>query len=241
MKDRIYLIVIAILLLIGGYLWYKNHRTERDFFEQGQVLKKQIIKSDSLVKVTDGFYQKLVADTLTRKQLRSLAEKITGLENREVTSVTTTIIQPKEIVKTTDGIISTTDSLFIEDYYPKKENYFLRYTNRLSKTTEKGISRFSFKEVRIDNVVTKKDNGLYQVDFKGPDFLELRSLDIQMEPIIENKRDNWGTLIGIEYGRNFEVDEQVFGINAYQRYKKVYFGGGISTDETAKVGIKVEF
>lgn len=182
----------------------------------------------------------MVADTLTQKQLEKLAAEVTELKNRKPVSVTKTIIQPVRIEKEVDSISSKGDSIFVEDYYPNKTNPFLRYTNRLSLTTLKGESDFLFSPINLSQVVTKKEDGLYQVDFKGPDFLEVKSLDIQTEPQLEPVKDNWGTLIGIEYGKNLDSNKNVFGVNVYERYKKFYLGGSITTNKDFMGGLKIE-
>mgnify|MGYP003654526179 FL=1 len=223
------------------FMWFKLQKVEARAFQAEQIVRKQVISKDSLKKISDGYYQKLVADTLTSKQLTDLAAQITELKNRKPISVTKTIIQPIEVLKETDNIVVEQDSVFIEDYYPKKENAFLKYNNRFSLKTQKGKSTFKFAPIVLNQVVTKKDNGLYQVDFKGPDFLELKSIDIQTEPMAPQKVDNWGTLVGVEYGQNLETSTNIYGINLYQRYKKIYLGASFNTDNSVKGGIKIEF
>ncbi len=241
MKDKILTILIIILAAIAVVFWIQKRSAEKKIFETQQEIRKETIAKDSLIKISDGYYQKLVADTLTRQQLKKLAEEIVDLKNRKPVSVTTTIIQPVEVLKETDNITKEGDSIFIEDYYPQKENYFLKYTNRLSLTTERGLSNFKFAPISLTQVVTEKEDGLYQVDFKGPDFLEVQSLNIQTEPMADPIIDKWGTLIGIEYGKNLESKESLIELNVYQRYKKFYLGGSVSSNKDVKAGIKIEF
>lgn len=229
-----------MLLVVVALLWVKTNKINSELLKEKLKYKTEIIKNDSLQKINEGHYKKLVADTLTRKQLKALIADVTELKNRKPISLTTTIIKPVEIRKETDQISVEKDSAFIEDYYPNKDNPFLKYTNRFSLSTQKGSSNFSFNAVTLKQVVTKKENGLYQVDFKGPDFLELKSLDIQTEPIVEPVKDNWGTLIGVEYGKNLSSQENVFEVNLYQRYKKFYLGIAASTNKDLKGGIKIE-
>ena len=244
MNNKIYKILILALLIIIGILWFKNNQKEKKLFEESQKYRKEVIKKDSLEKVADGYYKKILADTLTQKELKRLAEDIVELKNRKPVSITKTIIQPVEIRKETDSITVERDSAFITDYYPNKTNPFLKYTNRFSLSTQKGNSNFDFNRITLTNVVTKKENGLYQVDFKGPDFLELKSLDIQTEPILEPVKDNWGTLIGVDYGTNLDKAANLpnfVEFSVYQRYKKFYLGGGITSNKDVKGGLKFEF
>lgn len=241
MKNKLLMILVIILIIISGIFWFQKRSAQKREFQTQQLIRKKTIAEDSLVKLSDGYYQKLVADTLTKQQLKKLAEDIIELKNRKPISVTTTIIKPIEVLKETDSIKIVKDSVYIEDFYPKKDKPFLKYTNRFSLKTQKGISTFKFDSIKLTQVTTKKENGLYQIDFKGPDFLELQSVDIQTEPILEQVKDNWGTLIGLEYGKNLDSNNNIFEINAYQRYKKFYLGGSISSNKNIKGGIKIEF
>jgi len=241
LKNKVLVSLILILTILVAVLWIQKNTAQKKHFQTQQELKKSVIKSDSLVKLSDGYYAKLVADTLTRKQLKKLAADIVDLKNREPVSITTTIIQPVEVLKDTDSISVVKDSVFIKDFYPNKESPFLTYSNRFSLKTQKGLSNFVFDSITLRQVITKKENGLYRIDFKGPDFLEVKSLDIQTEPKIQLVKDNWGTLIGVEYGKSLEIDKSIFEVNVYQRYKKFYIGGAISSNNYLKGGIKFEF
>lgn len=243
MKDKILVALIVFLTVIAGIFWFQKRSAEEKVFQAQQEIRRKTIAQDSLIKLSDGYYQKLVADTLTKQQLKKLVEDITELKNRKPISVTTTIIKPVQIVKEIDSIAVKKDSAFIEDYYPKKEFYYLKYTNRFSLGTQKGVSNFDFTPIKLVQVVTKKNNGLYQVDFKGPHFLKVESLDIQTEPRIEPVKDNWGTLIGVGYGQSLDKVKQIDNfveLNIYQRYKKLYLGIGVTTNKNIKGGLKIE-
>lgn len=241
MKTKLLTALIIILSIVAIVFWLQKRSAQKEVFQAKQETRKIIISQDSLVKVSDGYYQKLVADTLTRQQLKQLAEEIVELKNRKPISITNTIIKPVEVLKETDYISVENDSVFIEDYYPEKNNPFLKYTNRFSLKTQRGVSNFKFDSIKLTQVVTRKEDGLYQIDFKGPDFLEVQSIDVQTEPIIKSIKDNWGTIIGIEYGKNLENKQNIFELNAYQRYKKFYVGASVSSNKDIKGGIKVEF
>ena len=240
MKNSIIKVVFALLIIFISFLIIKNNQFKSDLFKEREANKIEQIKGDSLKKISEGYYQKLIADTLTKKQLKELAAEIIELKNRKPVSVIKTIIQPVRIEKETDSILVDKDSVYIIDYYPNKDNPFLKYTNNFSLINNKGISNFDFNTINISQVVTKKQNGLYQVDFKGPDFLQVNSLDIQTEPIVSPIKDNWGTLIGVEYGKNLENKTNLLELNIYQRYKKLYIGASISTNKDIKGGIKIE-
>jgi hypothetical protein len=240
MKDKIYIGIITVLLLLVAIFYIQKEHGKSKLFKTEQNLRVTKIRHDSIVKIADGQYQKLVADTLTKVQLKNLAYKYIALKKREPVSVTTIEAGPKSLQKRTDKVEIKEDSLFIEDYYPDKLKPFLKYTNNISLKTKLGNSNFKFSTIKITQVVTKKENGLYQIDFIAPDFLDVKSIDVQSEPMAKEKKDNWGTLIGVDYGKNLESQRNIFGINIYKRYKKFYIGASIDSDKIVRGGIKIE-
>lgn len=238
---KYYKIALGVALSLIIFFWLKGFLVKKELDAQKEKYRVELIRSSELEKIADGYYQKVVADTLTQKELKRLAEELIDLKNRKPVSITKTVVQPVEIRKEVDSISIQKDSIFIADYYPNKINPFLTYTNRLSLNTETGVSNFNFNQITLSTVVTQKKDGLYQVDFKGPEFLKLKSLDIQTEPTETTSKDNWGTLIGVEYGQNLKNNTNIFEANIYQRYKKFYIGGSVSTNKDLKGGIKFEF
>ena len=231
--------VIIILAIVAAYLLIANKIQKRKT-EKAQIeLRTYKIRGDSLQKLSDGFYRKLLADTLTQKQLNKLAQEVTDLKNRKPIIVEKTIIRPEYIEKEIDGIYVDNDSISIVDYYPQKENPFLEYTNKFSITTQKGNSQFKFNPIELNKVVTEKD-GLYTVDFKGPEWLQVESLDIQARPLAPEKKDRFGILFGVDYGKNLNTNQNIIGIDSYIRFNKFYLGGGINSQGDLKGGIKIE-
>lgn len=238
--NRLTIIILISLLVIIALLWFKNNNLQKQRFQAQQEIRKKTLSNDSLT-FYKGVYSKYVADTLTRGELKKLAAQILDLQNRQPISVTKTIIQPVEIRKETDSVRIEKDTVYIKDYYPNKGNPFLTYTNNFSIKDTLGRSTFNFSPIALSQVITKKENGLYQVDFKGPDFLELKSLDIQTEPMEAIRPDNFGILIGADYIKDITENQQHLGINSYIRYKKFYIGAGATTQGSLNAGIKVEF
>lgn len=240
MKDKIYLGIIAALLIIAAIFYLRKEQEKTKRFETEQELRVTKIRHDSIVKITGGYYQKLVADTLTKIQLKRLTSQVIDLKEREPVSITTIEAGPKNLAKEVDKIELKEDSLFVEDYYPNKIKPFLKYTNNISLKTKLGKSNFKFSTIKITQVVTKKENGLYQIDFISPDFIDVRSIDIQSEPMEKKKIDNWGTIIGMDYGKNLNTQKSTFGISVYKRYKKFYIGASIDSEQSVKGGVKIE-
>lgn len=240
-KTKLTLTVIAVLSLFLVILWTKNEKIKKQKFLMQLEARKTKLSSDSLLIISEGHYQKLVADSLEIGELKSIIDSVIDLNGRTPKTITKTVIKPIEIIKYVDSTRIKNDSIFITDYYPDKETSFLKYTNRTSLATQKGKSKFNFSPITLNHIVSKKNNGFYTVDFVGPEFIEVESLDMQAEYLPAEEKDNWGTLIGVEYGQNLENQTNIFEINAYQRYKKFYFGGAVSTNKDLKAGIKIEF
>ena len=81
---------------------------------------------------------------------------------------------------------------------------------------------------------------MYTIDFKGPEWLTVESLDIQAKPLAPEKRDRFGILFGVDYGKNLSNDNQFIEVNSYLRLNKFYLGGGINSQGDIKGGIKIE-
>lgn len=240
MKNKLLAILSLILSVLVVMFWIQRNQ-ERIKTTKTQIQwKTSLIAQDSLKKLSDGYYQKLVADTLTLSELKKVASKYVDLKGRDPVYVTEVVAKPKFAEKVIDGVVVKGDSIRIEDYYPSKEDPFLKYTSNVSIATQKGVSQFNFNSIKLVQVVTRKPNGIYQVDFITPKFIEVESLSIQSEPMVKEVKDNWGTLVGADYGRNLESSKDIIGVSVYQRYKKVYLGIGVDTEKTVKAGVKIE-
>ena len=192
-------------------------------------------------KLSDGYYQKLVADTLTKSELKKLAGDIVDLQNRKPIIVERIIIKPEYIEKEIDGVKVDKDSVYIEDYYPNKESPFLKYSNRFSLKSEKGISQFEFDSINLSAVITQRKDGLFEADIKGPEFLKISNVDIQSIPLTPEKPDNFGILMGVDYGVDFKNKTNFINVSSYIRNKKFYIGGGVNTNGQFSGGVKYEF
>ena len=76
---------------------------------------------------------------------------------------------------------------------------------------------------------------------KVPDFMKIGTIDIQALPQRVYKKDNWGYLFGVEYGRDLNTNINLININSYIRFKKFYIGGQFNTNNSYSYGIKIEF
>lgn len=183
----------------------------------------------------------MVADSLNKQQLKDLVKENFKLKNTKPKIIEKIVFKIKEVEKPTDQVNIENDSIYIEDYYPDKENFLIKYINKTSITNQKGISKFNFNPFEITGVISQREDGIYQFDLKVPDYVKIGKIDIQAIPIEEVKVDNFGYLFGVGYGQNIETKENFININSYIRYKKFYVGLEATTQGNLLGGIKVEF
>ena len=242
--NKILKVLILILLILVGCLIISNH-VNKKAKEKAQIeLRTEKLRGSSLEKLSEGYYRKLVADSLTKKELIKLSKEIIELKGREPVVVQKIKFIPKPKEKKIDTVKKEKDSIFIVDYYPSKENSFLKYTNRFSTKTQTGNSKFDLNSIDIDIVMTQRKDGMFEANIKTPKFITVQNVDIQSIPLIYNqpKKDNYGILVGINYGKNLNSNNsrQFLELDSFIRYKKIYLGGGINTRGDVKAGIKVE-
>lgn len=238
-KIIIGLIVLLLLMLGGGALYINSLKGEIDDLEMAN--RKLVLKNDTLQKVSDTQYRKLVADTLTKRQLQKKVDSL-GLELDAKPKVIYKVkFVPKEVEKPTDSVSVDSLGVTIDDYYPKRDNYFVRYQNRISLKDSTGVSKWSFGSISISGVISQRDDGIFQADFKTPEWLTIEDVDIQAVPLEVPKPDNFGLLLGGSVGKDFKSDEVYGRISGGLRFKKFYIDIGAGTNQTLDGGIKFEF
>lgn len=220
-----------------GHNYYENR------IDKVQVdLRKERIKNDTLQILADGQARKLIADTLTIKQLESKVDSLKiELKGRPIL-VGEVEIQPRDTVKIIDTVYIKDDTLSVVDYYPNSEEYFVEYKNTINLLTGKGNSTWTFKEIKLDLVVSENKDGTYETNMKAPDFVKINSLDVQSLPLDpSNQRDDFGILLGGGYGKDFGTGTNYLEVGGGIRYKKFYIDIEGNTNKQADIGVKFEF
>jgi len=126
-KNIFILIAFAAILGLVGYIHLQNKRNEK-LRAEARVEK---IKNDSLIKVKNGLYTKLVADSLTIKELRKIFKDL-GIDEKNPVLAQKLVLVPSDTVTIIKEIQSTDTTLTFTDYYPKKENYFAKHITSLN-------------------------------------------------------------------------------------------------------------
>lgn len=233
--------IIAGLIIIGLCIYGYEQLIVKPRQQKVQAeLRKEKIKNDTLNKIKDGYYTKLVADTLTIKQLRKKVDSL-GIEAKNPKYVEVIKLVPKEVIKPVDNVSIKDSMLTLEDSYPDKTNPFIRYTSLINLNTKKGEGQFTFPNaLEINIAAEEQQDGTYKIHSKVPEWVKIKSLDVQSLPKQQEKRDNFGFLLGVDYTTDFDGLRKGVKPNAYLRFNKVYIGGGISTLGNGSIGFKIE-
>ena len=235
-----YLILFAIIL--ASIITFKV----TDYFADKRLEKERIetrklkIANSKLEKISEGHYQKLVADTLTKKQLRERIDEL-EIKVKDGVLVAESNIKPKDVEKQIDSVLITPDSISIIDYYPKKENFFIKYSALLNLKDSTQIGKFSFSPLSISMVVSEQEDGTFLTDLKAPDFITLESLDVQSLPLTPPKIDNFGFLAGGGVNRGFQDGSLGYEIMAGLRIKKFNLITSVNTQQQFGLAALIEF
>lgn len=236
-------IIIVVLCFIVAFVSFNVTKSiyKRDIYKAQRELKNYKIKSDSLTKVADNQYRKLVADTLNKRQL---LKKIDSLKIEVDNPIVVTEIKYKFKDKETEGEIKQTDStMTLTDYYPNKHSPFVTYQSNIDKIEETFRGSFKFNTVKVDLVFSQNKDGIYQLDTKLPDFITLNSLDIQSTPLDKNfvNKKTFTTFAGLKYNHTFTNQdpsvEAIIGV----RYRKINLIGSLNTNSYLGLGFLIDF
>jgi hypothetical protein len=205
--------------------------------------KKNILRGDSLVKINETTYTKYVADSLTIRELRKIIQDL-DIKVKNPKMLTRIVYVNKDIEKDIDGIVVNDSIINILDHYPNKENATITYDASLNILTQKGRSKFSFKEQQLNLVVSQDKNGMWRATLKTPnEFVNINSLDVLTLPSVteEVKVKNFGWLLGAKYNTNLTSDTNNAELLGGFRYKRVNIIGSVNTDKQIGLGTLFEF
>lgn len=236
-------IIIVVLCFIIAFVSFNITKSiyQGKVYKAKRELKNYKIKSDSLTEVADNQYRKLVADTLTKRQL---LKKIDSLKIEVDNPIVVTEIEYRFKEKETEGQIEQTDStMTVTDYYPNKESPFVTYQSNIDKIKETFRGNFSFNTIKVDLVFSKNKDGIYQLDSKLPDFITLNSLDIQSEPLDKSFTDKkmLTPFAGLKYNHSFTNQDPSLEAIVGLRYRKINLIGSLNTNSYLGLGFLIDF
>lgn len=169
--------IVLIVVLFLGYMQYRASEKEYN------NLKKVVIESDSLRRVSDGHYQKLVNDMMTQKELirsikdsnRELYDMIVEQGKRPITHTEVEIRWRTKV----DSVEVSNEGYF-DIYYPNKRENFISYAGRFRDSTM--IGKWDFNPIKVDLVISQLESGMFEADLKGNEWIEVTSLKVNSLP-----------------------------------------------------------
>lgn len=240
MKKDIKTILLYITIVALIFFVYSWHYAEKNKKEAQRMEQVRLVRNDSLRKVARGQYEKLVADTLTKKQLSEKIKEL-GIQLKNAELAQKIVFVPRDTITIIKEIKKTDSTLTFINFYPKKESYFVKHTTKVNTKDTTATGEFNFNPVTLSLGIAQQKNGTYKVVTKLPEYFTIKSLDVESLPTQREESNKWGILVGADYIQNLQTQKVDLGIDTYIRFKKFYIGGGITTNKDAKAGIKIEF
>jgi hypothetical protein len=242
MKLDVKSIIIIGLVIFAGFQFYKQNITQQQLEEATTAARTELIAKDSLQKINEGLYTKLAADTLTIAELRRLNDSLGLALGKKPTVIIQTEFLPAPQTGDADVAIGALGEIKISDRYPKSEETpFVKYEALVSLEDTTAVGTFTFNPISINLGIEETEEGLFRVNTKVPDWLQVNSIDVQSLPMTLPKQDKFGVLLGGGYGRDFQDDSQFLYLSGGLRYKKIYLEINGGTNETLSTGLKLEF
>ena len=238
-KNIAFIAIIGLLIFFGVKYYITQNKLEKERLE----VRKDKIRDDKLVKLSEGEYRKLVADTLTKAELKEKINEF-AIKLKNAVIAQEIVYVPKTVEKVVEKVIKTDTTLIAIDYYPKKKGYFAKHTTTFDTRDYSAKGKFEFQPTKIRLAIGQNEDGTYQVITKLPEYFEVTSLDIQSLPMTPEKRDSFGLILGGSVGKEFNTGSSEVGyfqLNGGIRYKKLYIMAGITTSGTAEAGLNIEF
>lgn len=234
------ILFFAILFLLIG--WYVS-----DYFSKSEVdklrtdLKKVTLKNDSLVMIKKNLYTKMVADT---SKIKDLKRKVKSLE---LYIKEPQIVIEKKVVFDTiqtevESTITENRNINFEDYYPTKENPFIKYSAIINTQTKKVNGEFLLQPLSLFSTIGLNDKGEYRINSRVPNFANISSLSAISEPYKEQqKKDVFGFIFGAGYGKSFKTEVDFLQFQTGFRINKTYLFLNAGTNQTVGATLMVEF
>jgi hypothetical protein len=241
MDKNIRLVILGMTIVLLFFVTKSCYEKEIEKLKAEN--KKTLLRNDKLVKLNETTYTKYVADSLTKKELQKEVDKL-KLKIKNPKILTRIVYVNKDIEKEIDGIVVNDSIIKILDHYPNKENATITYDASLNVITQKGNSKFSFKEQQLNLVVSQDKNGMWRATLKTPnEYVNINSLDVLTLPSVteETKLKNFGWLLGGKYNTTLDNDRNNVELLGGFRYKRINVIGSFNTDRQIGAGALFEF
>ena len=162
---KYYKLIIVALIFIGAFsfILIQNAGLKSDLVDY----KKTILQKDSLEKIREGEYTKLVNDLKSSNDLKKYIKEISDStyqdikRNKEKPLIITKVTTVPKTIQTIDTVyIDTLGVRTITSYYPNKDSMYIKHTSIIKDKESKNTWEFS--PLKLNVIVTQQKDGMYR-------------------------------------------------------------------------------
>ena len=219
---KYYKLIIVALIIIGAFsfILIQNAGLKSDLVDY----KKTILQKDSLQKIRDGEYTKLVNDLKSSNDLKKYIKEISDStyqdikRNKEKPLIITKVTTIPKTIQTIDTVfIDTLGVRTITSYYPNKDSMYIKHTSVIKDKESKNTWEFS--PLKLNVIVTQQKDGMYRARFVGPSWIEAQEVTVNSLPLSSITERKFKFLLGASGGYDFNYRNISAGIYTGFRYK----------------------
>ena len=241
---KYYKLVIVSLIIIGAFslILIQNSRLKSDLADY----KETILKKDSLEKIRDGEYTKLVNDLKSSNDLEKGIKEISyttykDIKNKNEKSLIVTKIStiPKNVQTIDTVYIDTLGVRTITSYYPDKDSMYIKHTSVIKDKESKNTWEFS--PLKLNVIVTQQKDGMYRARFVGPSWIEAQEVTVNSIPLSPTTERKFKFLLGASGSYDFNYRNISTGVYTGFRYKNQIVLVNGNTNKVVSLGYIKEF
>ncbi len=241
---KYYKLIIVALIFIGAFsfILIQNAGLKSDLVDY----KKTILQKDSLEKIREGEYTKLVNDLKSSNDLKKYIKKISDStyqdikRNKEKPLIITKVTTVPKTIQTIDTVyIDTLGVRTITSYYPNKDSMYIKHTSIIKDKESKNTWEFS--PLKLNVIVTQQKDGMYRAIFVGPSWIEAQEVTVNSLPLSPITERKFKFLLGASGGYDFNYRNVSAGIYTGFRYKNQIVLVNGNTNKVVSLGYIKEF
>lgn len=189
-KNRsVFSFFFICLAVLFAYKYFEAFFDNKQKDHQIRELRIELIEADSLKKIEEGKYTKLVNYYSTRKDVNASVKKSSPEIHKEIkkgggkilsnTSMGISLKDKEEIIPIKNPI----DSIYkFTSHYPNDKSPFITYDGKLNVRTKKMDTKWTFRTLPINIILTENTNGLWSTYVDAPEFVEINNLYVESLP-----------------------------------------------------------
>ena len=241
---KYYKLTIVALIFIGAFsfILIQNAGLKSDLVDY----KKTILQKDSLEKIREGEYTKLVNDLKSSNDLKKYIKEISDStyqdikRNKEKPLIITKVTTVPKTIQTIDTVyIDTLGVRTITSYYPNKDSMYIKHTSIIKDKESKNTWEFS--PLKLNVIVTQQKDGMYRARFVGPSWIEAQEVTVNSLPLSPITERKFKFLLGVSGGYDFNYRNVSAGIYTGFRYKNQIVLVNGNTNKIVSLGYIKEF